>query len=402
NDGSTSPPPFIPTVQNRRAACTHLTMERLYGDFQCMACHHVSPWGWVYVCTQDVNDNELDTPRMSFSGGSARIAELTPWIQKAILEGHYTAQQIDKMIAQRQKVLDTIAVSEAHFKMTEPSTPRTSVRKSLSSVNTPATATFVDTNPQLPFPLITDIADSNATKPRDSVISTNSTRSRIFPICRYRACQRCRQMYRDRSWQVFENVFASRITPPSIREGAPDKPTIDASLLQNIGTRSTPAKPKRPTLSRKYDTVGVYEADDEQRRKGKKKHRSARRSASARRDREVDVTDQRPEIDTQGFRNSVKRAFKGMLMTTRKRGSGSSKYGSRKSGRKNGGVEHDPEEFDLGLWKQMSDELLHEAAAVPLPGENESESDSEVAWDTDEEQIDEEYAHIPVLQRKGT
>ena len=160
----------------------------------------------------------------------------------------------------------------------------------------------------------------------------------------------------------------------------------------------TSAKPKRPTLSRKYDTAGVYEADDEQRKKGKRKHGSARRSASARRDREVDVADQRAETDTQGFRNSVKRAFRGMLMTTRKRSSGSSKYSSRKSSRRNGGVEQDPEEFDLGLWKQMSDKLLQEAAAVPLPGD---ESDSEDEWDTDE-QVDEIYSDVPVLERKGT
>ncbi|KAL8954990.1 MAG: hypothetical protein Q9183_006840, partial [Haloplaca sp. 2 TL-2023] len=315
-DGTASPPPVIPTLQNRRAACTHLTMERLYGDYECMACHRTSSWGWVYVCTQDGRDEEVESSRTSFSAGPAWTAELSPWIQNAILDGHYTAEQIDKMVCQRKKVLDTIAASEAHFKKTQPASSRTSIRKSLSAPSTPATATstFVDTNPQLPFPLITDLAGSNLTKPRDSVISTTSTKSRIFPICRYRACQLCRPTYRDRSWQVFENAFASRITPPSIAEGAPDKPTANASLLKGMGIR-TPAKPKRPALSRKYDTVGVYEADDEQQKKGKRKHSSTKRSASAGRDREVDVTDQRPETDTQGFRNSAKRAIKGMLMT---------------------------------------------------------------------------------------
>lgn len=43
----------LPPIQTRRAACTHLTMGRLNGPYECMICHKPSKLGWVYSCTQD-------------------------------------------------------------------------------------------------------------------------------------------------------------------------------------------------------------------------------------------------------------------------------------------------------------------------------------------------------------
>lgn len=80
----------------------------------------------------------------------------------------------------------------------------------------------------------------------------------------------------------------------------------------------------------------------------------------------ADVADERTEPDSKGFRDSVKRAFKGMLMSSRKRDSWSSKY-SKRSARKMDVPENDDAELDLGLWKELSEELLREAAAIPLP-----------------------------------
>ncbi len=51
--GSPSTPLRLPSIQTRRAACTHLTMGRLNGMYECMICHKPSELGWVYSCTQD-------------------------------------------------------------------------------------------------------------------------------------------------------------------------------------------------------------------------------------------------------------------------------------------------------------------------------------------------------------
>ncbi len=50
---SPSTPLKLPSIQTRRAACTHLTMGRLNGKYECMICHKPSELGWVYSCTQD-------------------------------------------------------------------------------------------------------------------------------------------------------------------------------------------------------------------------------------------------------------------------------------------------------------------------------------------------------------
>lgn len=44
----------------RHVACTHIRMERLYGPYLCSWCHHPSPLGWVYSCTNNDEDYLLD------------------------------------------------------------------------------------------------------------------------------------------------------------------------------------------------------------------------------------------------------------------------------------------------------------------------------------------------------
>ena len=355
-DGSSTPSPVIPSVQSRRAACTHLTMERLYGDFECMVCHNPSRWGWLYSCTQDEEEELVVEPaRNSIPSKPAWTADLAPWIQEAIARGHYTAEQIETMVAQRQKVIDTVAASEAHFKKTQSASNRTSGRKSTSTV------TSVDASHHLPIPTIQEVAQASLDPIRQSVDESSAMKARIFPYCRYRACQICRPSYRDRTWQVFEDAFATKLLPPDLCDIDVDRPTSRRDLVRNIGTRK--ARAPRPPL-RTLDSMVLYGVNNE----GRMVLNSANVSSSEPMDAmAADVADERTEPDSKGFRDSVKRAFKGMLMSSRKRESWSSKY-SKRSARKMDVPENDDAEFDLGLWKQLSEELQREAAAIPLPG----------------------------------
>ncbi|KAL8989082.1 MAG: hypothetical protein Q9169_008439, partial [Polycauliona sp. 2 TL-2023] len=339
-DGSSTPSPvIIPSIQSHRAACTHLTMERLYGDFECM---------------DEQEDLVVQPVKNSIPPKPAWTADLAPWIQKAIVQGHYTAEQIEKMVAQRQKVIDTVAASEAHFKKTQSASNRTSVRKSTSTTTT----TTVDASLHLPIPSIQEVTQVNADPVRQSIDQSSLTKARIFPYCRYRACQICRPSYRDRTWQVFEEAFATKLLPPDLYDIDVDRPLSRLDLVRNIGTRK--ARAPRPPL-RALDSMALYEIN----REGRMILNSAK--ASSLENTAADVADERVEVDSKGFRDSVKRAFKGMLMSSRKRDSGSSRH-SRTWARKMGMPEYDDAELDLGLWKQLSEELLREAAAIPLPG----------------------------------
>ncbi|KAI4277747.1 MAG: hypothetical protein LQ337_001558 [Flavoplaca oasis] len=355
-DGSSSPSTVIPSIQSRRAACTHLTMEPLYGDFECMVCHNPSRLGWLYSCTQDEREDLVVRPaRSSIPSKPAWTADLAPWIQEAIVQGHYTAEQIERMVAQRQKVIDTVAASEAHFKKTQSASNRTSVRKSTS------TTTTVDASHHIPIPTIQEVTQVSSDPIRQSIDQSSLTKARIFPYCRFRACQMCRPSYRDRTWQVFEDVFSTRILPPDLYDIDVDRPVSRLDLVRNIGTRR--AKAPRPPL-RTLDSMVLYGINNE----GRMVLNSTKVSSlEPNNEIAADVADERAEPDSKGFRDSVKRAFKGMLMSSRKRDSWSSKS-SRKSSRKRDIPDNEDAEFDLGLWKQLSEELLCEAAAIPLPG----------------------------------
>ncbi|KAL8729281.1 MAG: hypothetical protein Q9181_005060 [Wetmoreana brouardii] len=383
-DGTSTPSPVIPTLQTRRAACTHLTMERLYGDYECNVCHRPSAWGWLYVCTQDERTDEAVASRDSIPSKPAWTADLSPWIQKAIAEGQYTGEQVEKLVAQRQKVLDTIAASQAHFKKTQAASTRTSFRSSVSAST--SNSTSGDTNPSMPFPLITEISGSTPDAKRGSLATSGSTKSRIFPVCRYRACQHCRPTYRDRTWQVLDEAFATKVGIPDIDDNNPDLPVSNLKLLQTFGIRKAKKKSRRPPL-RSFDSMGPYDADDEG-WPGLKKDGSAQRSISAN-GLSADLADQKTsETDTKGFRDSVRRAFKGMLISTRKRESWSSKYG-KKSTETGDFLQHDGAEVDLGLWKELSEELLQEAAGIPLPGHD---AEDGVEMEEDEVEVEDGVA----------
>ncbi|KAL8646796.1 MAG: hypothetical protein Q9210_005925 [Variospora velana] len=351
---SAASPVIIPSVQNRRAACTHLTMERLYGDYECMVCHRPSAWGWLYSCSQDDSDDDFDPAQDRVVEASLTTADLAPWIQDAIAKGHYTEAQVEKMVAQRQKVLDTVSASEAHFRKTQSSPRRMSSRKSR------ALSTSIEANAHLPFPVITEVASSTTDTARQPIDRSNGPRPRIFPLCRYRACQLCRPTYRDRTWQVLEDAFITKVIPPDIHENDPTRPLSDPYVLRTLGLRK--AKAGRPPM-RTFDSMGIYTINAQGQlalSPGSGPRSTALNDLSA------DVADQEAEADSKGFRDSVKRAFKGMLIS-RKRDSGSSKY-SRGSSRKKRIPDDGSAEFDSSLWRELSEKLLREAARVPLPG----------------------------------
>ena len=82
----------------------------------------------------------------------------------------------------------------------------------------------------------------------------------------------------------------------------------------------------------------------------------------------TDISDAKTEPESRGFRDSVKRAFRGMLSSS-KRDSTSSRSNSRPPRKARFTEEEDDGvEFDMDLWRHLNDELLHQASVVPLPG----------------------------------
>ena len=388
----------VPSFATRRAACTHLTMERLYGDFTCNVCSRFSNFGWVYCCTQDhvpvsqatpdsiseisspphqhVNGsgdktNGLDSlpmlppavdedPRNGGEDASMPTAELSPWIDKAIKDGHYTPKQVAKLRAQKQHVVDTARAAIDQFESSQ-------TNNTNSPTHTPTTLQSVDANPHLPFPVINEVQERSATSPpTDNAALALQPKLRMFPFCKFCACQLCRPTHRDRAWQRFGDVFEKDPEIPFIDYEDINRPMASASIMSNIGLRP-PRLPRRPFL-RAFDSRAFYSRNED----GHIVFNNNNNDGSDRKSSEptnssTDIAEQKVEAESRGFRESMKRAFKSMLMTRRP---SSRSIRRRKARDETESSDEDAVEFDMGLWKELNDELLKEASGVPLPGKD--------------------------------
>lgn len=389
----TFPMAKVPSFATRRAACTHLTMERLYGDFTCNVCSRFSSFGWVYCCTQDdvpesqvtpdsiseisspphqhingsrgqassVNDLSMpppavnEDPRLGVEDARIPTAQLSPWIEKAIKDGHYTPEQVAKLRAQKQHVVDTARAAIDQFEQSQ-------TNNSNSPPQTPTTLQSVDANPHLPFPIINEVQDPSTTSSSAvNVALAQRPKMRMFPFCKFCACQLCRPTHRDRAWQHFDDVFEKDEEIPFIHYEDSNRPLASASIMSKIGLRP-PRLPKRPLL-RSLDSRALYSRNEAGQvvfnNNSGSYHKSADPTSSS-----PDIADTKVGLESKGFRESMKRAFKSMLMT---RHPSSRSIRKRKLSEGTDTTEEDAVEFDMGLWKELNDELLKEASGVPLP-----------------------------------
>ena len=399
----TTPRTKVPSFATRRAACTHLTMERLYGDFTCNVCLRYPSLGWVYCCTQDevlesqvapdsiseisnpphqhtngseneangVRDPLMPTPvmnddsRFEWEGILMPTAQLSPWVDKAIKDGHYTPEQVVKLRAQKQHVVDTTKAAIDQFEQSQ-------TNNSNPPPQTPTTLQFVNMSSHLPFPVINEAQEPWATTlPAAKVAPQRQTKARMFPFCKFCACHLCRPTHRDRTWQRFDDIFESDYDIPFIHYEDRNRPLASRSVMSTIGLRP-PRVPQRPFLQ-STDSTTLYSRNEAGQlffnNNNNNYDESYRKSADiTSSSSSTDMADTNLEAESKGFRESMKRAFKGMLMT--RQASSRSNNQKRKARDDTDTTEDDAVEFDMGLWKELNDELLNEASGVPLPGKD--------------------------------
>ena len=248
----------------------------------------------------------------------------------------------------------TIAAAEEEFKHAPQEDPNSN--QAQQSATTPS----VDANPHLPYAIITEMEHI-------PTVNGSKEKLKVFPHCKFRSCHACRPTNRDRAWQVLEPIFAvdfltsMRFSEESCRR------VSDAKIVRKMGFKEP--RPTRPPL-RSLDSIGLYSSTP----MGHIVHASTtpKRSAdvmcSSIPINNVDVSDVQTEPDSRGFRDSIKRALRGMLSSSR-RASTQSRSGTRPRCKAVfSEEEEDGAEFDMGLWRHLNDELLNDASGVPLPG----------------------------------
>ena len=392
----TTPKVKVPSFATRRAACTHLTMDRLYGDFTCNLCSRFSTFGWLYCCTQDTLPDSRATPdsiseistssdqHVQDSGSTANdvnnlsrpspalkedpqfgeedmlmpTAQLSPWIEKAIKDGHYTPEQIIRLRAQKQHVVDTATAAIHQFEHSRTSNPN-------AASQTPTTLPSVEVNPDLLDRVIDQVRGPSA-RPSSAakIVLAQGAKIRMFPFCKFCACQLCRPTHRDRAWQSFDDIFEREHEIPFIHYDDINRPMASRSLMSTIGLHPPPL-PQRPVL-RSSDSRTLYMRNEAGQIFLNPQRASYRKSAEST-SSSPDIADMNVETESKGFRESMKRAFKSML-STRQPSSRSNK--KRRAVDGTDSTEEDAVEFDMGLWKELNDELLKEASGIPLPGKD--------------------------------
>ena len=341
----------LPSLQTRRAACTHLTVARVYGPHCCSICHRPSRFGWLYQCTQDEQqhekvsatatsnlESENGSSGYSTSNDSINATRLSPWIEKAIQEGHYTADQIFLMRVQRQNVLQSIATAE-NYMMEHPelnSPPAT--HESMVTLTTKIKGLLPDRSKP-------EIQAVKEPEPSPAAVNLRfASKPQMFPACKFRYCQICRPTFRDRAWIKFDDIFADERCVSTIDFDHDDRPISLLNLVCNLGLREARLPRSQYGPKRLILPSGLC-------------HR-----------RTISPDDPRIESERNSFRRGVMRAFRGMLMSGRRSSRSRSRTSSRRRGRMLSKDVNAIDGSDLGLWRSLEDELLQLAASVHLPG----------------------------------
>lgn len=235
----------MPPTQLRRAPqCTHPTMSILYGEHRCTHCNRPSRLGWVYSCTHDdhnhttQSEEEIDADMRDLSlkergdpdceneEVTLEAVKLKPWMEKAILEGHYTSDQVNILRAQRQKAMRVIAAEEkvlARYIKPAPTPPR-----STSLLMAPICETT------LPLPATQDSAEEAEVK-EPLVVDSSVEVPKPVPACSYKACQVCRPGSRDRAWQRIGGLPTAAVTPEAPFLTVESRRISDANLVRCLG-----------------------------------------------------------------------------------------------------------------------------------------------------------------------
>ena len=282
---------------------------------------------------------DLEHPAATGDKDDMAADRISGWIVKAIEDGHYTVEQIELLTAQKRKVNETIAALEQSLQF------QNGHIASSSQAGASTSLLSVKTNQRPPLRTFAELLEPKRTLPVAEQPTT--LRTNIFPECRWSSCHTCRPTFRDRAWQSLEGVLA-RNTPEQVSTAYGERRVTDVNIARKLGLR-------KPHTT--FDSFEDLRSETSEEDDGVFHGRPSGRT---------DGEGEGQEDDSKGFRTSVKRAFRGMLMS-RRRYSDSSSVG-KKSWRKSSNDGGETEDFDVGLWTEMNSQLLREAAEVRSPG----------------------------------
>ena len=241
----------MPTLKQRRAACTHLSVTRLFDPLDsitCQMCGRRSPFGWLYRCTQDYNSF---LPRSDFSvtepedcnsrlSEQAVTSQLSQSILRGIEDGHYSAQQIRLLEAQKLRVRRSITMQEEKLENLSDSSQTSSSLWSSDSAVEDSILITADIHEALHRQSTNNCSGttmkSSCHDERPHALMPSAAKTYIqplFPKCHFKCCQSCRPAYRDRAFQSLDAILSEPIKQPPQWEFE-NRRVSDANMLKRI------------------------------------------------------------------------------------------------------------------------------------------------------------------------
>ncbi|KAE8134373.1 hypothetical protein BDV38DRAFT_255295 [Aspergillus pseudotamarii] len=227
------PPMASPTTQSavRQHRCHHSVMERQFcidRTETCNSCGRRPFLGWLYLCVEDISgfSDPLDPINGPF---------LSPWILKAMEDGHYTTEQKEIVIHQK---LNVVRMAERERGPVPP--PLSMLYAERSALN--------GHNQDDPWvELVEDVSprDESAPKTSESAVRldrpelasqvpqpSHPSRPCTFKACRY--CERRHGNLEERTWISLNEICNDPSIPPPDSWELLERPVSDANILRNL------------------------------------------------------------------------------------------------------------------------------------------------------------------------
>ncbi|KAE8348506.1 hypothetical protein BDV28DRAFT_161285 [Aspergillus coremiiformis] len=234
-------PPMVPSTSHptvHQQNCHHSVIERQFCVDRmetCESCGRRPFLGWLYLCTEDTSgfSDPLDPINGPF---------LSPWILKAMEDGHYTTDQKEIVIHQK---LNVVRMAERERGPAPPPLSMVYAERSMHDE-------YYQDDPWVE--LVEDVSQRHERSPRtsESTVHFEHTEksSHIFqrplppPPCTFKACRYCERRYgnlEERTWISLNKICNDPSIPPPDSWELLERPVSDANILRNIGLRSQPA-----------------------------------------------------------------------------------------------------------------------------------------------------------------
>ena len=266
------------TLVERRAACTHLSLSRLYdptGTEKCQYCRQPSSFGWLYCCTQD-HDKFIPDPSLSVADHNAALhvplsaqpaaRDLSLSVRNGIKNGHYDKDQIQLLLAQKQHLKEHLESLEAERESIDAieelnawsdlgngddhgdlgnqdesshsSSTSSGYESAVDESDPPLTMALKRKEKEQDISAIVsgqDVVSPEPPKPPfNSIFTTLKQPTKpLTPPCLFRCCPRCRPTYRERGFQSLNAIINEPVKHPPQWE-LDNRPISDANIVRNF------------------------------------------------------------------------------------------------------------------------------------------------------------------------